>query len=443
MKSKIAMVVLLGGCVAGNPGGPGEPKADAGASDDPLQGGSFQLEQCGYAVTTRQGASAPVLGSAKLGPDPAPYQLHLGIAGPAATSMVVTWATHDQSTLATTVQYGKKDGGHVTDQSVNGLTWIYGTGFSGNGDPVRVHETHLCGLEPATVYVYRVGGVGEGGAEKWSEEHEFRTAPLRGADASEQVTVVVLGDTRGGYATWGELLASAITKTSPDLILFTGDAVNFGQIQEDWDAFLEAGEPVLRQFPMIAAHGNHDTNSINFFSLLAMPGNEQTFGLDYGPFHLTVLNDSPEDNTEITGKQRDFLAQDLAAHDADPWKLVMHHKPIYSAAGNHGSELILQNTWAPLYDQHHVDLVINGHDHDYERTYPMFAKQVKSSPAEGTVYLVAGSAGAELYDAGMKAWTAYSEKTQNFVVLKIRAGELDLQAYRADGSPMDHLHMTK
>jgi hypothetical protein len=59
---------------------------------------------------------------------------------------------------------------------------------------------------------------------------------------------------------------------------------------------------------------------------------------------------------------------------------------------------------------------------------------------------VAGSAGAELYDAGMKPWTAYSEKTQNFAVLQIRAGQLDMQAYRADGTPMPpvaSLHITK
>ncbi len=444
MKSRFSMVVgaaaLLAGCVAGNPGnGSGGPRPDAGPDEVEFNGGSLQLEQCGYPVVTRSGASKPVLGSAKLGANPDPYQIRLGIAGPPPTSMVVQWETRDQSTLATTVQYGKAA---VSEHTQEGVTFLFGTGFSGTGDPVRVHETHLCGLEADTQYVYRVGGVGADGAEKWSKEFHFRTAPDAHADPSAQVTVLVLGDTRDGYDTWGKLLKAGQTMASPDLILFTGDAVTFGQLQEQWDAFLDASGEILAGVPMVAAHGNHETNSINFFSLMAMPGNEQNFSFDYGPFHLTVLNDTPEDPSEIAGKQRDFLAADLIAHDSAPWKFVLHHKPLWSAA-SHGNDVELLTNWGPLYDAHHVDLVINGHDHNYERSFPMFGSQVKASPAEGTVFLVAGSAGVELYDNGHGFWTAYSEKAQNMVVLKVRAGQLQLDAFRADGTAMDSLQINK
>jgi hypothetical protein len=428
---------LVGACVRGNPGG---DTRDGGPDEVPLEGGSIPIPQCGYPVVTRVGASAPVPGEAVLGPDPEPYHMHLGLAGPATTSMVVQWGTRDQATLATTVQYGKAN---VSEHSQDGITWQYATGFGGNGDLVRVHETHLCGLEADTVYKYRVGGGGADGAEKWSPVYTFRTAPDFVADPSAQVTILVLGDTRDGYDTWGQLLARGQMLASPDLVLFTGDAVTFGQLQDEWDAFLEAGEPVLRTVPVLAAHGNHDTNSVNFYSQLAMPGDEQDFGLDYGALHLTVLNDSPEDTATITGSTRDFLDADLTAHASAPWKLVMHHRPLWSAAGNHGNDTALQAAWGPVFDAHHVDLVINGHDHDYERTHPMFGNQVKATPAEGTVYLIAGSAGAELYDNGSGFWTAFSEKAQNLAVLTVRAGELDLKAYRADGTAMDEYSITK
>jgi predicted phosphodiesterase len=430
----------LAGCVAGNPGGPA--KIDAGPDEPVYEGGSFTLAQCGYPVISHFGASAPVLGTPFLGDDAAPYHIHLGLAGPPTTSMVVQWATHDQTTLATVVQYGKKSGAGTTEASQVGVTYAFGTGFSGSGAPVRVHETHLCGLEPNTIYKYRVGGVGADGAEKWSTEHEFRTAPDITTD-DPAIKVLVLGDTRDGYDIWRRLLKEGFMKYSPDLVLFTGDAVTFGALEEEWDAFFDATEGVLESVPMIAAHGNHDTNSVNFFSLFAMPGNEQVFSLDYGAFHLTMLNDTPENEADIAGKERDFLEADLTAHDDAAWKIVMHHKPLWSAAGNHGSDPVLQAQWGPIYDSHHVDLVINGHDHNYERSFPMFGNQVKATPAEGTVYLVAGSAGAELYDNGTGFWTAYSEKTQNMAVLTVRKKTLTLDAYRADGTPMETFPIVK
>jgi hypothetical protein len=431
----------LAGCVAGNPPGVGV-KVDAGEDEVVYEGGSFMLTQCGYPVVSRFGASVPEPGTPVLGDDPAPYHIHLGLAGPPTTSMVVSWATHDQTTLATTVQYGKKSGAGVTEASQVGVTYAFLTGFSGSGPPVRVHETHLCGLEPDTVYTYRVGGAGADGAERWSPEHEFRTAPEVTPTDDPEVTVLVLGDTRDGYDIWGRLLEQGFQKHSPDLILFTGDAVLFGAIEADWDAFFDAAEGVLESVPMVAAHGNHDTNSINFYSHFTMPGNEQAFGLDYGAFHLTMLNDTPEDDGDIAGKERDFLDADLTAHDAAAWNIVMHHKPIWSNA-NHGPEQELIAQWRPVYDAHHVDLVINGHDHNYERSHPMFGDQVKATPAEGTVYLVAGSAGAELYDNGTGLSTAYSEKTQNTVLMKVRKKLLTLDAYRADGTLMESFAIDK
>ena len=98
----------------------------------------------------------------------------------------------------------------------------------------------------------------------------------------------------------------------------------------------------------------------------------------------------------------------------------MHHRAIYSASSSHGPADDLQAAWAPLYDAHHVDLVLNGHDHDYERTWPIRAGQVCPSTAVGTVYIVAGAAGASLYNHGLAYWTAVSESAQHVIVLTAR-----------------------
>ena len=57
-----------------------------------------------------------------------------------------------------------------------------------------------------------------------------------------------------------------------------------------------------------------------------------------------------------------------------------------------------------------MDLVLSGHDHDYERSKPMRG----ATPGAGTVYVVVGSSGAPLYDNGSDVWTQLSEKTFSF-----------------------------
>jgi 3',5'-cyclic AMP phosphodiesterase CpdA len=245
---------------------------------------------------------------------------------------------------------------------------------------------------------------------------------------------------------WGQALQQALLKGPPDFILFSGDSCLLGVDQSEWDAWWMAEDPVLASIPMIAAHGNHDVNSVNFFSQMALPGDEQNYDLDLGPVHLSVANDTPLDVSAVMGMNATLLSQHVMEGVGAPWNLVMHHKPVFSAsAGPHPEDqLPQQNYWSPIYDMYHVDMVFNGHDHDYERTKPMNNKMPVTSPANGTVYVVVGSAGAELYDNGTSFWTAYSEKTYAFSMLTVRQGMLKLDAYRpTDGSAIESFTIMK
>src|SRR5205823_5265636 len=110
--------------------------------------------------------------------------------------------------------------------------------------------------------------------------------------------------------------------------------------------------------------------------------------IDYGAAHITVLNDTPIDVAALTGSAKDFLDSDLTAAAAAPWKIVMHHQPQWSASTRHGSDTTLRDTWGPVIDAHTVDLVLSGHDHDYERTKPMRAGAPQATAAQGTVFLI-------------------------------------------------------
>jgi 3',5'-cyclic AMP phosphodiesterase CpdA len=221
------------------------------------------------------------------------------------------------------------------------------------------------------------------------------------------------------------------------VILFTGDAVGSGAGQGEWDTFFDRGEALLPYVPLVFAHGNHEANAVNFYSLFALPGNEEFFGLDYGPFHLTVLNDSPTSAASIAGGQKAFFEADVAAHADAPWRLLMHHRSQWSASSGHGGSTTLQNAWGPVVDSGRVQLVFSGHDHMYERSKPLRAKQVAQDPAQGTVYVVTGGGGAPLYGAGSAWHTAFSESRRHYLLLSVRAGQLEGRAYREDRSLLD------
>jgi hypothetical protein len=405
----------------------------------PYDGGTIEPPGCDYTVTTRFTAQAPQPHVDELGPDPAVFHVHLGIAGDPKTSIVFQWRTRDELTRATTVRYAVG-----ADLDVAALTET-ATGFhfayeSVGSERPRVHEIHLCRLSPDTVYSYQVGGAA-GGREAWSPVYSFRTAPDVTVTPDAEVRFAFVGDSRDGYDIWAQMIEQFALR-SPDLILFSGDAVTIGIEQREWEDFFSRAEPLFARVPVISAHGNHEVNAVHYFSQFAMPGLEENFGIDYGWAHLTVLNDTPGASENVDEEIKEYLRADLEASAGARWKLAMHHRAVFSSATSHGSDLVLQREWLPLYTEHGVDLVLNGHDHDYEISHPMvwdataMAPAIAPDTATGTVFVVSGGAGANLYGNGTSTFTAYSESTHSAALVTVRRDEMTLDAFRADGSPI-------
>jgi hypothetical protein len=407
------------------------------------QGGSIMLAQCGYTVTTHDGASIPQLGTSMLGSDPTPKLVHVNVAHDGRTDMAILWRTNDEATLATTVQYGVNG---ATDKEQQGFTFVYdlNSATASGATSIRVHETHLCGLTPDTVYSYRVGGQANG-KSAWSPVYSFRTLPDAAKTPDAHVELLAIGDTRGGYSTWGQVLQTALAKGTPDVILFSGDMTTLGPIQDDWDSWFQAADPILANTPMIVAHGNHEVNSVNFFSQFAMPADEQNFAVSLGPIHLSVANDTPANASDLTGAIATTLGTNLAAGNGAPWNMMMNHRSMFSsAAGPHPEDVTaIRAAWESIIDANRVDIVFSGHDHDYERSKPMKNGAVQSDPSQGTVFMTIGAAGADLYPAGTSASTAYSESTYSFALVDVSAHLLTLNAYRNDGSMLDSLMIAK
>ena len=423
--SLLAAPLVLVACVKGNPVDLGEFVGE---------GGTYHVEDCGYDVTTRYGAEAPKPGQAIFGPDPTPRLVHLGIIGDPRHSIVAQWRTGDEVTRASQIRFAK--GADLLESELTethgGLEFAYDS--TGAVAP-RMHQAHLCGLEPGTAYSYQVGGTDFSGRAVFSPVYTFRTAPDVSEHPDAEVVFGFVGDSRGGYDVWN-MLISQLTARSPDLILFSGDAVTIGLTQLEWEEFFARAEPLFARVPFVSAHGNHEVNAVNYYAQIAMPGDQENFGFDYGFAHITVGNDTPDDISKLAGEFKTKIDADMTKSEAARWKLFMHHQPMFSASTRHGPSMTLQDAWLPTVDKHHIDLGLTGHDHDYEVSKPMINKQVQATSDNATVFVVAGGAGAELYDNGSDFWTLYSEKTYSAAIIHVRRDQMTMNAFRQDGTPL-------
>jgi len=305
------------------------------------------------------------------------------------------------------------------------------------------HTARLAGLEPGSYYEYQVG---TGAPEGWIAPATFETAP----DGVEPFSFVYLGDAQAGFEAWGELLR-ACHRENPEAAFYVmaGDLVNRGNERADWDRFFENAGEVFRYRPLVPSIGNHEDQGDNgpwmYLELLDLPKNgpahitpERVYSFTYG----NVLVISLDANLDPAG-QTEWLEEQLANTDAT-WKFVTYHQPAYSSGESRDNPAV-RDKWGALFDKYHVDLALQGHDHAYLRTYPMYNQQRVATPAEGTIYIVSTS-GTKYYEQGDFDYTEIGfTNTNTYQVLDIQV-DGDVLTYKArgtDGTVLDEFVIEK
>jgi 3',5'-cyclic AMP phosphodiesterase CpdA len=269
------------------------------------------------------------------------------------------------------------------------------------------------------VYCYAL--VGAGGP--LSERIGFRTAPA--ADGTEPIRFLAFGDSGGGGADQ-RALAEQMYAFPYDLIVHTGDiAYDDGTIGQFEDTVFGMYAPIFRHIPFFPAAGNHDYRTMQgapFRAVFALPGGngERWYSYDWGRIHFAALDTEADYETQAR-----WLDEDLAA-TSRPWKIVYLHRPPYSS-GDHGSDTALRAALEPVLVKHRVQLVLAGHDHDYERMHPQ----------QGVQHVVTGGGGRGTRPVGTSAFTAFSEEVIHFVYAEVGVDELVLHAIDATGAEFD------
>ena len=368
-----------------------------------------------------------------------PIHIHLTWQNDTSTTITVTWQTSTNTSGDIVLYDNVSRAGNASLYTYNatGINNTYG-GASG-----YIHDVELTGLTPNTKYYFICGGP-TGGC---SSERSFRTAP----SVSSDVRFVAGGDSRS-YPAEREKISKAMAKFNPAFVMHSGDMVNDGTRQDQWDAWFSdvdshwIGENNLT-IPIIPAIGNHENPNnpaTKYFVQFALPDNERWYSYDWGPdIHIVCL----DSESSASGAQRDWLESDLAAHANYTWKFVQFHKPPFDS-DTHGDWTPAKTYWVPLFDKYHVDMVFSGHNHNYMRSKPINYTASTTTPQpmynNGTMYVVTGGWGAPLYNVGSHWYTLYAVKKYHFVLVDIfKNGSLHLQAKDNTGKTFDETWIVK
>ena len=255
------------------------------------------------------------------------------------------------------------------------------------------------------------------------------------AFSSFSITQIVSLSNNNGYEAYGSLadfnFAAAgdwncrlsttttvnnIVNKNPELVIGLGD----NSYRDKADCWFEKIAPLDDK--MKIAIGNHDDISSSLLEQYMSHFNltKQFYSFDYQNVHFTVISTELLENDSERIEQYEFVNDDLASAASDPnidWIVVYYHIPAYTSPYSTRPEgevrtasVAFIDAYHPLFEKYDVDLVLQAHNHNYERSYPIKYNNVNSSAPiitdahtnnyfnpEGQIFVTVGTGGASSY----------------------------------------------
>ena len=372
----------------------------------------------------------------------------------------------------------------------------------------------LSGLVPGALFTYRVS---------YRNRVVFSASGRSRKPPGLPQRIAVFGDAAADSQDQIEV-ALQVAQAQPDLVVLTGDIVYMtGTIRDYRRTFFpvynaatlsaDQGAPLLCSIPFVAVPGNHDLmprnldqlpDALAYFHLWDQPWNGPisqvgipvatgssrhrndfldsagpayprmaNFSFDAGDIHFTALDMNPY--TDWSDPDwRKWLSADLAANQAKPWRVVLTHQPPFSSSHAHAEEQRARLI-TDLLEAGNVQLVLSGHVHNYQRTYPLKFTQtgpmerigevpgsfqfdhhydgVTNTKPDGLIYLITGAGGARLYDTEQDikinptSWQPFTKtmisREHSLTVLDVTPQSLDIQQINGQGKVIDRFRITR
>jgi hypothetical protein len=380
------------------------------------------------------------------------------------------------------------------------------TASATNATSSTEHEVRITGLTSDSKYYYRFGSSSQ--VLQSAVSNYFTTAPPATATRKIRIAAFGdCGRNDNGYQTNTLNSYLNVTGSNPaEVLLLLGDnAYDAGTDAEYQSNFFNPfSNSILKNHAVFPAPGNHDyantaarqaDHNIPYYSNFTLPSNAQCGGLasnteayysfDWGNIHFLSLDsygtESPN-NTRLydtLGPQVTWIKNDLAAN-TKKWVIAYwHHPPFTMGSHNSDSETELVNirqNFIRILERNGVDMILCGHSHNYERSYLLknyYSNELSFNPAihtasnssakydgtvnscpyetvsgkvnHGTVYVVAGSAGAS---GGVQAGyphnaLPFSVNDGGMLYFEVEDNRLDAKFIREDGLIADKFTIIK
>lgn len=318
----------------------------------------------------------------------------------------------------------------------------------------RDRDRSYFAMLPPGVTRYEVGG----------RSADLRPPPTEG----DAVRVVFFADSGHDEESWSVM--DAMAAAEPGLALAGGDlsyAEGREHVLDDWLARLE---PLAMRAPVMPVPGNHEhlcrtedeglepcEHEFNEYrEHFVTPDDGRIFyDLDWGPLHVVMIDSEAyapglEDRYHADREAQEAFLRASLAERPDAWNVVVFHRSVYTTGTHHGSDLETRAALVPIIEAGGADLVLTGHEHLYERTWPLKgdAPTVRSHATravDGAVYVTSGGGGRELYDewSDPAPWSAVRAAEREFLLVEADEHLLRVAAVRPDGSRLDAFSIAK
>jgi predicted phosphodiesterase len=342
---------------------------------------------------------------------------------------------------------------------------------------------------------------------------------------NQDYNFVVIGDI-GALTKNQKKLANIMYDLNPDFVAVPGDIVyNSGLIKDYTTKFWpiynaekndSSGAPLMRKIPFFASVGNHDANdrdmdktpdALSYYYFWEQPlngpnykegsalvpilkgseanrnafytaagkayPNMTTYSYDYGNAHWTVID--ADYYVDWTDKDlQNWVAQDLKKAANAQWRFILFHQPGFNSSKVHFEEQHMR-LLSPIFEAGKVDVVFNGHVHNYQRSFPLTFKPnistkknrsilidgdwildkkfdgVANQKPNGVIYIVTGAGGQDLYNPEQTnapaTWQSFTDKffsTDNSLsFVEIVKNKFTFKQIASSGKVVDSFTITK
>ena len=382
-----------------------------------------------------------------------PEQIHLSVTLD-PSEMVVSWVTYLEVTNPIVTYWEQSQSGNMT---IMVIPADHSTYTDGGWEGV-IYNATLINLKPSKHYRYTITSNDNNNYYYDIVEHHFTTrmddssAPLESRSLYNNSVPFIPGISASCIAYTGDIgttsnsyestagLTTLVQNGTIQSVVVGGDLSYADGDEHTWDQYLRMIEHYADSIPVMAAPGNHE----NYYHFAAynhrffMPNEQsgssskQYFSFNYEKIHFVSWSVEELHGVDLRpdGKQRKWLENDLQQANLErnvrPWIVLFGHRPFYCSSDSSDCTDVaseLRDLLEDLINEYHIDVVLQAHKHNYERTYPVYQSTRTADnyqdPA-APMYYVVGVGGVDKnsdFDVVEPLWSADRDDKYGYLLM--------------------------